>query len=147
MRLELALRLATLSAAECFGLADRGMIAPGRVADFCVLQDGPEFLVSNVYNCGVPASSITKPGPAGPCICPPFSCRIPTKEELVLPKGNLRVIGLVPGEIITEALESSTAGSVHTVVSVDRYRSEGFGVGTRERFFLCEGGHRRFNLA
>ncbi len=101
MRLELALRLATLSAAECFGLADRGMIAPGRVSNFCVLQGGPEFFVSNVYKCGVPVSSIPKPGPAGPCTCPPFSCRIPTKEELVLPKGNLRVMGLVPGEIIT----------------------------------------------
>ncbi|MCQ2356446.1 MAG: amidohydrolase family protein, partial [Methanocorpusculum sp.] len=35
----LALRMATLSAAECFGLTDRGVIAPDRVADFCILAD------------------------------------------------------------------------------------------------------------
>ncbi|WP_461752434.1 adenine deaminase C-terminal domain-containing protein [Methanocorpusculum sp.] len=139
MSLELALRLATLSAAECFGLADRGMIAPGRLADFCVLQDGPEFCISSVYKRGVLASSIPKPGPAGSCICPPFSCRIPIKEELALPTGNLRVIGLVSGEIITEALESSKAGSVHKVVSVDRYRSEGFGVDLVKGFSFVKG--------
>ena len=139
MSLELALRLATLSAADCFGLADRGMIAPGRLADFCVLQDGPEFSISTVYKRGVLAASLPKSGPAGQCICPPFSCRIPTIEELALPKGNLRVIGLVPGEIITESLESSTAGSVHTVVSVDRYRSEAFGVGLVKGFSFAKG--------
>jgi adenine deaminase len=139
MSLEHALRLATLSAADCFGLTDRGMIAPGRLADFCVLQDGPEFFVSAVYKNGVPASSIPKPGPAGLCICPPFSCRIPTKEELALPNGRLRVIGLVPGEIITESLDSETARDFHKVVSVDRYRSEGFGVGLVKGFSFAKG--------
>ena len=129
MSLEHALRLATLSAADCFGLADRGMIAPGRVADFCILQDGAEFFVSAVYKNGVRTSSLPNSGRSSDCICPPFSCRLPTKKELVLPTGRLRVIGLVPGEIITEVLDSETARDLHKVVSVDRYRSEGFGVG------------------
>jgi adenine deaminase len=34
---ELALRMATLSAAERFGLSDRGALTPGRRADFCVI--------------------------------------------------------------------------------------------------------------
>lgn len=139
MSLEHALRLATLSAADCFGLTDRGMIAPGIVADFCILQDGAEFFVSAVYKNGVRTSSLPNPGSSLDCIRPPFSCRIPAKEELALPNGRLRVIGLVPGEIITEALESSTAGRVHKVVSVDRYRSEGFGVGLVKGFTFVKG--------
>ncbi|MEA5036697.1 Adenine deaminase [bioreactor metagenome] len=139
MKLEHALRLATLSAADCFGLADRGMIAPGRIADFCILADGPEFAVLDVYKNGIPASSIEIPGSSSVCTSPPFSCRVPTKEELALPEGKLRVIGLVPGEIITEALDSETAADLCKVVSVDRYRSEGFGVGLVSGFSFVKG--------
>lgn len=46
MPLELAIRMATLSAAECFGLADRGLISPGRRADFCVLAKTDRFVIS-----------------------------------------------------------------------------------------------------
>jgi len=139
MSLEHALRLATLSAADCFGLTDRGMIAPGKVADFCILQDGPKFFVSEVYKNGVRTSSLPNPGRSSNCICPPFSCRIPAIKELALPAGRLRVIGLVPGEIITEVLDSGTARDLHKVVSVDRYRSEGFGVGLVKGFSFVKG--------
>ncbi len=139
MKLEHALRLATLSAADCFGLADRGMIAPGRVADFCILADGPEFAVLGVYKNGMPASSIDMPNSSPSCASPPFSCRVPKKEELALPEGKLRVIGLVQGEIITEVLDSETAGDLCKVVSVDRYRSEGSGVGLVSGFNFKKG--------
>lgn len=139
MSLEHALRLSTLSAADCFGLLDRGMIAPGRVADFCILQSGSEFRILDVYKNGIHVSSLPKPKKAEGCISPPFSCRIPKIEELALPKGKLRVIGLVPGEIMTEILDSETALNVQKVVSVDRYRSEGFGVGLVQGFSLVKG--------
>jgi len=42
---ELALRMATLSAAERFGLHDRGALAPGRRADFCIVSDPEKFVV------------------------------------------------------------------------------------------------------
>ena len=49
---ELALRMATLSAAERFGLSDRGALTPGRRADFCVIDDPRSFRVKNVFVLG-----------------------------------------------------------------------------------------------
>jgi len=49
----LALRMATLSAAERFGLTDRGALVPGRIADFCVLESDAEFRVHHTWKCGV----------------------------------------------------------------------------------------------
>jgi len=47
-----ALQMATLNAAEHFGLADRGAIAPGRRADFAVLEDLVDFKVRQVFRAG-----------------------------------------------------------------------------------------------
>jgi adenine deaminase len=139
MQLETAIRLATLSAADCFGLTDRGMISPGRVADFCVLKEGADFIIRDVYKNGVHSASMPKPhAPAG-FKSPPFSCRIPTPDELVLPEGRLRVIGLVPDEIVTNTLVTLSPGSFQKVVCVDRYRSEGFGVGLVNGFGFAKG--------
>ena len=44
-----AIRMATLNAAECFGLKDRGGIAPGYRADIVLLDDLTEFKVNRVF--------------------------------------------------------------------------------------------------
>ena len=44
-----ALRMATLNAAECFGLRDRGAIAPGYRADIVLLDDLRNFHVDRVW--------------------------------------------------------------------------------------------------
>jgi adenine deaminase len=44
-----ALRMATLNVAEHFGLPDRGLVAPGRVADLVVLSDLAEPRAEEVY--------------------------------------------------------------------------------------------------
>lgn len=44
-----AIRMATLNAAECFGLKDRGAIAPGYRADIVLLDDLKDFNVSKVF--------------------------------------------------------------------------------------------------
>ena len=138
MPLELALRLATLSAAECFGLTDRGMLAPGRIADFCILNEGEIFSVKSVYRRGQEfrlesAPKLTKTPPS-----PPFICKIPDKSELELPKGNLRVIGTIPGELITDTLHLPQ-DDVQKIVSIDRYRGTGFGVGLIAGLSLKQG--------
>ena len=48
-----ALRMATLNAAECFRLFDRGAIAPGYRADIVLLDDLQEFRVDRVWIEGV----------------------------------------------------------------------------------------------
>lgn len=48
-----AVQMATLNAAECFGLHDRGAIAPGRLADFVLLDDLERVAIHQVYKNGV----------------------------------------------------------------------------------------------
>lgn len=44
-----AIRMATLNAAECFDLKDRGAIAPGYRADVVLLDDLKDFHVNRVF--------------------------------------------------------------------------------------------------
>ncbi|HJJ86711.1 MAG TPA: amidohydrolase family protein, partial [Methanocorpusculum sp.] len=129
MPLELALRLATLSAADYYNLSDRGIIAPGRCADFCILEEGETFKVSRVYKNGI---AVSKKGDvkAQEITFPKFVCTIPTVEEMKLPSGMLKVIETIPGEIITECGKGRAGDDgIQKIVCVDRYRGEGFGVG------------------
>ena len=50
---ELAIRMATLSPAERFGLSDRGALVPGRRADFCIVDDPHRFVITKVFRGGV----------------------------------------------------------------------------------------------
>ncbi|WP_318508932.1 adenine deaminase [Bacillus sp. T3] len=48
-----AIGMATLNAAECFGLSSKGAIAPGYDADFLILDDLPTINIESVYSAGV----------------------------------------------------------------------------------------------
>lgn len=48
----IAIRMATLNAAECFGLDDRGAIAPGYRADIVLLDDLKDFKADKVWVAG-----------------------------------------------------------------------------------------------
>lgn len=136
-----ALRMGTLSAAECFGLTDRGLLAPGKVADFCVLADDAVFAVRQVYKGGVRAEDIPdRPGTAR-FDAPPFLCAFPAAEDLLLPEsGTARVMGLIPGEIVTQSLcISPTADGVQKIVVVDRYAARGYAVGLVKGFGMRKG--------
>lgn len=129
MPLELALRLATLSAAEYYGLHDRGLLAPGRAADFCILADGEPFLVSRVYKNGLSVMRTAEKTEQN-ITFPPFSCRLPEESEMQLPEGKLKVIQAIPGEIITECcVMEASAQNLQKILCVDRYRAKGFGLG------------------
>lgn len=49
----LAIQIATLNAAECFSLTDRGAVAPGYRADFLFLEDLERFTIKNVFKDGM----------------------------------------------------------------------------------------------
>ncbi len=53
----MAIQMASLNAAECFGLKDRGAIAPGLRADIVLLDNLTEFGVSKVFIAGREAAS------------------------------------------------------------------------------------------
>jgi adenine deaminase len=144
---ELALRMATLSSAERFRLFDRGALAPGRVADFCVLSDSREFCVKTTYKRGIAA--VTSPLQPSQWETRPFFCRTPAPEAIRLyGKGKARVIGILPHQIITEPLVFSIDAEqgipdikrdILKAVVCNRYRTLPCGVGLVHGFGLVRG--------
>jgi len=144
---ELAIRMATLSAAERFGLSDRGAIAPGRRADFCIVHDLRKFVIKETLYGG----RVTQNIPVLPPLVtlpPSFRCSTPTLEQIrITGTGSARVIGLVPHQIITDALRYEiTAGQIPDVqrdilkiVICNRYRDRCVGVGLVQGFGLKQG--------
>ena len=103
-----AYRAASLSAAEAFGLKDRGLIAPGKRADIAVIDTLEDCHVTQVFTGGV---EITAANFAARAVIPPVarhSVKAPPIEPRHFRTGGNRVetpvIGIVPGKIITPHL-------------------------------------------
>ena len=52
LKAETTIQMATLNPSECYGLKNKGAIAPGYVADFLILDDLNEFSIDSVYKNG-----------------------------------------------------------------------------------------------
>ena len=143
---ELALRMATLSAAERFGLSDRGALIPGRRADFCVVDDLQQFVVKKVFVMGKEVfASLSVPRTCSPS---PFPCRIPSADAIrITGSGEAHVIGLVPHQIITDSLRYTIVAQdipdlnrdILKVVVCNRYRDKECAVGLVHGFLLKRG--------
>ena len=103
-----AYRMASLSAAEAFGLKDRGLIAPGKRADIVVIDSLESCRVQAVYAGGV---LVSEDAFATRQSVPPVarhSVKAPWVEAHHFRTGGNRaetaVIGIIPGKIITEHL-------------------------------------------
>ncbi len=146
VQLEVALRMATLTPAERFCLHDRGALAPGRIADFIVLEESDRFSVERVFKRGIEIKKIPyiKPVPLQTA----FHCRLPERDDLKINgSGPARVIGIIPGQITTRleihdiigANIPDTQSDIQKAVVCDRYRAGGFGIGLVRGFGLVEG--------
>mgnify|MGYP000252544954 FL=1 len=101
--------MATLNAAECFRLYDRGAIAPGYRADLVLLDDLKEFHVNRVWIAGeltaeegtylqeVHLHDISSV--KGSVVVKDFSKE---KFKMHLKSGHVHVIGILPGGVVTK---------------------------------------------
>jgi len=110
-----AIQLATLNAAECYRLYDKGAIAEGYTADFVMLEDLQKMTIASVWKNG---QKVAKNGQVlheeketahiDDSIL--HSVHLPnlTVDDLAIPfnKGNVaNVIGIMPNQITTQHLE------------------------------------------
>lgn len=104
-----AIQMATLNPAQCYNLSDRGAIAPGLLADFCIIEDLVDFNASLVFKNG---EKVAENG-----IYLPKSEKYPidsvktqmnvanfdkSKLTLNLTHGNVNVIELIDGSVVTK---------------------------------------------
>lgn len=104
-----AIRMATLNAAECFRLYDRGAIAPGYRADIVLLDDLKDFHVNRVWVNGELTAEEGKYLPEiqfhdissvkGSVIVKDFS---KDKFKMNLKSGHVNTIGILPGGVVTK---------------------------------------------
>ncbi|MDD4138006.1 MAG: adenine deaminase C-terminal domain-containing protein, partial [Methanoregula sp.] len=143
---ELAIRMATLSPAERFGLTDRGALSPGRRADLCLVDDPEKFVVRDVFHKGKkfsvssPSHRVTFP--------PSIHCSPPGPGALrITGRGMARVIGIVPGQIVTESLRYDCNADeipdldrdIFKVVVCNRYHDIPCGIGLVHGFRFKDG--------
>ncbi|NLO04312.1 MAG: adenine deaminase [candidate division WS1 bacterium] len=106
-----AVQAATLNAADCFRLHDRGAVAPGLRADLAVVEDLRDFEVRMTLRGGIPVDEI--PDPPEPGIASVRgsmnvaglsveSFSVPSAGE----QARARVIEVVPGQVLTGAGEA-----------------------------------------
>ena len=109
-----AIQMASLNAAECFGIQDKGAIAPGYEASFVLITDLEQLQIEAVY---IKGKKVAEKGkmiePIRAAVTPPASLLqsvrlVPlTDESLQLPltTNKANVIGVKPGSIVTQKLE------------------------------------------
>ena len=118
-----ALVMATLNAATWHGLAGLGAVAPAHRADLLVLPDLERFVPDVVLTAGRPPREIA-PAPVPEWVRHTVRIAPITLGDLRIPwedGDDARVIGIVPGQIVTEALtETPTVAAGAAVADPER---------------------------
>ena len=157
-----ALRMVTLSPAEYFRLYDRGAIAPGKIADFSLLDSevmNDNFKIEYVWKNGrqvVRDNEVFKISDyehLAPAI-KIFVKKIPSEEKIKISASNsnlINVIGVSEGSVITKTLKlkpkiennfivQDVENDVAKIVVLERHRDTGnFGVGFVKGLGLTKG--------
>ena len=154
---EKALQMATIQPARCYGLYRLGMIAPGRQADFVILDNVTDLNVVDVYHCG---KKIIKDEKAELKPCPPYLKNTVhvsgfSEERLKLkhPGTKARVIQMLEKQIVTkDVLEEvpwiesdgekyfAPDGEYQKIAVIERHKSTGkTGVGIVSGFGIQKG--------
>jgi adenine deaminase len=106
-----AYRTASWSAAQGFGLRDRGLIAPGKRADIVLLEDLESCTIKSVLSAGRLVNEIDFDSFSGPTPIGLDSMKISgvTASDFLTPASGPTgpIIGIIPGKIVTEHLTLS----------------------------------------
>lgn len=115
-----AIRAATLTAAQCYGLSQLGAVAPGHLADLLVLSDLSEFTVEQVY---VGGRLVTTGGcrpalqaaPRDPNVLSTVRIRPVWSDDMRIAVGaaQARVIDIVPDQLLTRAVTTHVPVDAH----------------------------------
>lgn len=149
-----AIQLATINAAQIFGLRGIGAVAPGYRADLVVLDDLEQFQVAAVYKDGICevqsgafciARAFAELGSAAQSVhiapLAPDAFALPPRE-------TYPVIRLVPGQIVTQRVDLTKAqvqeglaeGSLRKIAVIERHHATGnIGVGLLAGYGLTHG--------
>ncbi len=127
-----AIRMATIQAAQCFGIEARGAIAPGYIADILVLDDLDRVIVKDVYTKGrlvVDSGKVCNiqreqlPAHVMKVVLNSFYMERITPESFHIDaegERKCRVIGVIPGELITEELHEDINFEANNGIDIDR---------------------------
>ena len=112
----IAITMGTLNAANCYGLRDRGAVAPGRLADLILFDDLNDFNVRKVWACGKLVSDEGKYLASDLHVKPEkvsgkMNVKNFSRERLALhlKSDRVRVIKIIPHSIVTEMTEAKVS--------------------------------------
>ena len=145
---EIAIQMATLNAAECYNLKNKGAIAPSYIADFIILDNLEEFKINSVYKNGklVVSNNILITDIEYSNLCPNLSnsINLPTLTKDILKidvknKSTLNVIELIPNKLESnhlrldisklnfndEFVSSTTNDNLLKIAVIERHKNTG----------------------
>ena len=153
-----ALRMATVNVAECYGLRDRGAVVPGKRADLILFESLEELWVRDVWIGGRHVASLGRylvddPPVSASGVSGRMKVRNFSQERLALPlaSNRARTIRLVPGSVVTGegrvAVDRDAQGrwtrneqDIVKIAVVERHRGTGnVGLGLLEGYGLRGG--------
>lgn len=153
-----AIQMATLNAAQCYGLSNKGAIAPGYKADFVLLDDLTTITISDVYKNGKRVIFQESQEKSSTLLAPQLtqSVTVPdlSGQHLQIPINSAEfanVIEIIPNNLVTRKLrtnvntvnhsfEPSTERDLLKVVVVERHHGTGhIGTGIVKGFNLSSG--------
>jgi len=124
--------MASFNAAQCFSLRRMGALAPGYQADFLLLSDVEKVSIHAVYkagHCVAAAGEVTEQLSVQPGLSSLGAVRISGVTEAAFILGRSKVIGLMPGELLTtdegwaEAVDP--ARDIVKIAVIERHRATG----------------------